>query len=81
MEFLLKLGKKHAKDKILLIKTDGYEQLSYNNLFKIAKLLMVNEEKCYPFGLGAQYLINALIYLKTHSVDETLIKFKCNLGS
>ena len=77
MDFLLKPGKKHAKDKILLIKTDGYEQLRYSDFFKIAKLLMANEENRYPFGLGAQYLINALIYLKNHSVDETLTKFKC----
>lgn len=77
MIILLKPGKKNEHDKILLIKTDDFEQISYADFFKIAKLLMVNEDRCYPFGAGAQYLIDALQFLRDHSIEETLAKFNC----
>jgi len=74
MKFDITKGKKGAEDLVLLVCTDGYEQITYKDLFTIIKHFYDNEDKIYPRGEGSKFLMKSLVYLRTHSVEETLVK-------
>lgn len=78
MRFKTKTGKKGRGDQILLVRTDGYEQMTYEDLFRmVVKHFYDNEDRVYPPpAKGSKYLLEALTYLRTHNVEETLIKSK-----
>lgn len=78
MEIELEKGKKSEQDRVLLIHTVGWEQMTYEDLFKIVKLFYVNEDKIYPPPKfkGSKMLMETLIYLRTHSVMETTLESK-----
>lgn len=78
MKFNLKKGKKGDNDLRLLICTDGYEQITYKDLFKIIKLFYANEDRIYPPPKfkGSKMLFEAFEYLRGHNVDEALLKFQ-----
>jgi len=77
MKYDLWKGRRGKEDIGLLIHTDGWEQISHKDLFTIVKFLYDNEDRLYPppRGKGSRYLLEALTYLRTHSVKETLAKF------
>jgi hypothetical protein len=77
MEIVLIDGKKGNGDKVILIKTNGFHALTYEDLFKLVKLQYMNEDKIYPPPFkGKEYLVNALLDLRDHSVEEVLKKYK-----
>jgi len=76
MEIKLKKGKKSDADSIVLIKTDGWEQITYSDLFKLIKLFLENEQKIYPPpAKGAKYLLEAINRLLDNSVEDVLAWF------
>jgi len=77
MRFNLRKGNKGNNDLVLDVATDGWEQLSYQDLFKLIKLLYVNEDKIYPPpNKGSKMLLEALDFLREHSVEETTATFQ-----
>lgn len=77
MKFSVCHGNKASKDLILLIITEGYEQITFAELFTIVKMLYYNEDKIYssPNCKGSKMLLEALEYLHKHSVSDTLSRF------
>ena len=81
MKFEVRKGKKGEDDLVLLVCTDGYEQITYKDLFTMVKHFYDNEERVYspkknPKLRGMMKLLEALDYLKTHTVSETLLEFQ-----
>lgn len=77
MEIMLVDGKFGNGDKVLMIKTKGWEKITYEDLFKIVKLQYINEDRLYPPPFkGKEYLVNALLDLRENSVEDVLVKFK-----
>lgn len=78
MKFDVREGKKGEKDLILLVCTDGYEQVKFKDILTIVKHLYDNEDKIYPPPKfkGSKMLMEALVRLRTHTVRETLLEFK-----
>jgi len=78
MKFRVVNGKKGDNDQVIYIKTDGWEKVTYEDFFKLTKLLLANEERIYPPPRfkGAQYLIDAILMLKHEPVEDVLVKFK-----
>jgi len=54
------------------------EAISMKDLFSIIKALYENEDRIYPPPnfKGSKMLLEALSYLRSHTVDETLGKFQ-----
>ena len=54
MKFKLTEGFKRAygKDKMLLVKTDGWEAITFDEVLLIIKRLAENEERIYPKSKG-----------------------------
>lgn len=78
MKFRTEKGKKSEDDQRLQIETDGFEQISYEDLFKIVKFFYENENRIYPPPQckGSKMLVGALVFLESHSVRETLLKYQ-----
>lgn len=77
MEIKLKDGKKGEGDKIIMVKTDGWEQITYRDLFRLIKEFFKNEERIYPPpAKGAKYLLDAITRLLREDVDSVLIKYQ-----
>jgi len=77
MEFKFKPGNKTVNDKIVLVKTDGWEQITYRELFTLIKFFFENEQKLYPPpAKGAKYLFEAIRRLLTNSVEDVLAWFQ-----
>ena len=79
MRFELKKGKRGAdpkKDSIFVITLS--EAITLKDLFSIVKALYENEDRIYPPPKfkGSKMLLEALDYLRTHTVSETLLKFQ-----
>lgn len=77
MNFDTRQGEKGSQDFVLRIATNGYEELTFEDLFWMVKLLYDNEDKIYfhPNCKGSRLLLEALEHLRTHTVKETLLKF------
>lgn len=76
MEFKVEKGRKSESDRVLLVKTDGWELLSYREIFTILKFVLENEQKLYPHGKGAKYLLEAIKMLLYHDVEDVLAWFQ-----
>ena len=77
MKFDFLKGSKHNDDLILLICTEGYEQLTCKDLFWVVKILYDNEDKIYlPPAKGADFLAEALLDLRKMSVNDVLRKYQ-----
>jgi len=77
MEFKEGEGIKGKEDKVLFIKTDGYEKLTYRDLFKMIKFFFENEDRIYPSpAKGGRFLLDAITSLRNMSVDEVLLKYR-----
>ena len=77
MKFDIRKGKKSENDLVLLVKTEDWEQLRFEDLLTAIKFFFDNEDRVYPPpAKGSKYLLEALTYLRTHNVEETLIKSK-----
>ena len=77
MEIKLKKGKKSKNDTVILIRTDGWEQITYRDLFTLIKLFLENEHKIYPPpAKGAKYLLDAINRLLTNDVEDVLAWFQ-----
>ena len=74
----MKKGKKADNDYVILVKTNGWEQLTFRDFFKLTRLLLLNEERIYPPPKfkGAKYLLDAIQALRNTPVDDVLVKFK-----
>jgi hypothetical protein len=76
MKFEVAFGKKGKEDKVLRIFTNGWEQITYKDLLTIMKHFYENEDRLYPPpAKGSKYLLEALVFLRHHSVEETLKNF------
>lgn len=62
------------KDSVLFITLS--EAITMKDLFSIVKALYENEDRIYPPPQfkGSKMLAEALAYLRTHTVSETLLK-------
>lgn len=78
MKFDVTKGSKGAEDLVLLVLTEGYEQIRCGDLFTIIKHFFDNEDKIYPPPKfkGSKMFLEAVQYLRSHTVDETLLRFK-----
>jgi hypothetical protein len=75
MKFRTAPGKKGEGDEILLVQTNGEEAITHKELFEIVKHFYNNEDKIYPPpAKGSKMLMESLIYLRSHSIRETLLK-------
>lgn len=80
MKFNFKVGKKGNGDLVLLVSTDGFEQVTYKDLFTIIKHFYDNEDRIYPSpAKGSRFLMEALMCLRTCSVEKTLIEYKLRI--
>lgn len=66
-------GTKGKYDKILLVKTDDWEKLRYEDLYSIILRLAVNEEMIYPSreGYKGRKMLRKFIYLATEGQELT----------
>lgn len=75
-------GKKGENDRVILVKTEGWEQITYRDLFTLIKLFLENEHKIYPKpAKGAKYLLEAINKLFNNSVEDVLAWFQLNKPS
>jgi len=78
MRFDLSKGNKGREDLILYVQTEGSEQITCEDLFTILKHLFENEDKIYPPPQfkGSKLLLEAIQFLRSHTVRETLLQFQ-----
>ena len=78
MRFDLSKGNKGREDLILYVETEGYEQITCQDLFTIIKHLFDNEDKIYPPPQfkGSKLLLEAIQFLRSHTIRETLLHFR-----
>ena len=79
MEYKFVKGKKSNNDVVLLVKTDGWELLSFTDILRILKACFENEDRLYPPPRfkGRRMLFEAIrdIY-NGKSIAEAIGKYK-----
>lgn len=75
-------GYKGPDDLKILVRTDGWESPTLEELFTMLKAWYENEERLYPPpAKGSRFLMLALIDLRTESVEQVLKRYGLeNLG-
>lgn len=77
VQIRFKQGSKSKNDRIVLVKTEGWEQITYRELFTLIKFFLENEQKIYPPpAKGAKYLLDAISRLLNNSVEDVLAWFQ-----
>ena len=74
VEFRLVRGRKSVDDWVLMVRTDGWEALSFEDLLRMLKLLFDNEERLYPPEEGFKGKKMLLEAIKRVSAGEPVIK-------
>lgn len=74
MELRKEQGKKHPDDRIIFIKTNGWEAPTFLELLELIACHINNEDSIYPHGQGGGMLISALYNKLKGKTDMELAK-------
>lgn len=74
MELKYVQGRKHPEDKIILVKTDGWEAPTFIELLRLIVVHLKNEDRIYNKGMGGHMLIAAIIEAWKGATQEEIEK-------
>jgi len=71
-------GQQHKNDKVLQINTNGrWINITFIDLLRMVKHLYTNEDIIHPkpYESGSNYVLEALRFLHTHTLEETVNRY------